>query len=155
MLLDGLSAREQVYVEARSRGSIPVAAARIAGFDDPHEAVQRLELREDVRLAIEFTIRNDMYKTRYTREDVLRGFEDAIRMATTSAEVTMALREIAKIEGLYAPTKSEVTVRRENLESASDAELAKMAAIDGEFVEFTDEDEETNDQEDRLLPEPG
>lgn len=139
-LQEALTAQEQIYVEARARGSLPVAAARVAGFKGPDTAAKALEAREDVRLAVEYTIRHDLHKAHYTRSDVIRGFEDAFRAATTSMEMTAAMREIAKIEGHYAPQKAELTVRVEDLAGASDEDLARMAAIDGEFVDLTDED---------------
>jgi hypothetical protein len=79
----------------------------------------------------------------YTRDDITRGFEDAIRLATTAAEIIMAYKEIAKLHGLYEPEKKELKITAQVLERASDEDLVKAAGdnvYDGEFVRFTEEE---------------
>lgn len=126
-------------MESIVQGSTPVAAARIAGYKDPSSMARSLEKDERIRLAVEYTLRNQLHELEFTREDVLRGFYDAIRMASSAAEMIAGWREIAKIQGLYAPQRMEIDVtHREALARMSDSELAQAAAIDAEFVELDD-----------------
>ena len=65
-----------------------------------------------------------------TRNDVLRGFLDAVDCAATSAELVAAWREIGKLIGAYNPPPVRVThelLLPVELRHLSDAELFRMA----------------------------
>lgn len=145
-LLESLAPKERLYVEARVRGSVPVVAARLAGYADPDEAARELESREMVRAAVEYGIRVAAYELKITRDDVVNGLLDAIRSASTAGEQIAGWKEIGKLLGHYAPTKSEVSVEhkagKEAVKKLSDEQLAKMAAVDAEFVRLEDDEEE-------------
>lgn len=130
---DALSVREQLYVRARLQGSPPAAAARIAGIKD-HQA---LDASNKIRRAMQTASRVVRHQRKLQREDVLAGFMDAVHMASCSADLIGAWREIAKVSGLYEPTKVEVSVNpREQLEQMSDAELINIAATDYQVLDF-------------------
>lgn len=135
-LLACLDPKQQIYVESRSKGSVPVAAARMAGFKDPDEAALRLEKDLTVRTAIEHGLRVASHAASITRTEVINMLKDAFHLASTSAEMTAAAREIGKIIGAYAPTRVETThnvkVTQEQIKDMSDEDLSKLA-IDGEF----------------------
>lgn len=137
-LLESIGPKGRLYVEARCRGSVPVVAARMAGFSDPDAKAEELERSDMVRTAIEYAIRAQLHELRITRNDVINGFLDAVRLAESSFEVTAAWREIGKVIGAYAPQKVEISgsvaLAKEKLEKLPDEELAKLAAIDAEFV---------------------
>lgn len=142
-LLESLNPKERLYVEARANGSVPVAAARIAGYADPDEEAGRLEKNQMVRQALEYSLRVMAHEQVFTRRDVINGILDAIHVAATAGEKITGYKEIAKIEGHYAPTKvkveGEIKHTKEAVEKLSDEELAQMAAIDVEFVRLEDE----------------
>ena len=156
LVKSALTPREALYVEMRAQGSVPVVAARAAGFGledtdkSPAHEAQRLEQDLRIRTALEYTLRMQSHKAEWTREMIAQGFQDAIAMAATSTELSMAYRELAKLYGLYAPEKKEVTVKREQLEAMDDEQLARVAAIDAEFVELQDDSvPDDGPQEDR------
>jgi hypothetical protein len=134
-LMAGLESRQRIYVEARTNGSVPVVAARMAGYADPDAMAETLEKDLTVRTALEYSIRKLAHEVNVTRNDVINMMQDAFRVAATSGEMTAAAREIGKIIGAYAPiqihTKSDVRVTQEKLREMTDEELARMAAIDG------------------------
>lgn len=139
MTLESLSAREQIYVDARMNGSPPHAAARIAGYKDPAKQAQTLEADGNIRLAVEYTLRCRSHELEYTRNDIVAGFRDAIACAATATEMIAGWREIAKITGAYAPAQVEHKHSKSDVEQMSDAELAD--AIEGEFTVLDFEDE--------------
>lgn len=147
-LVSGLEPKQRIYVDARAQGTPPVASARIAGFADPEAKAMVLEQDLTIRSAIEYTVRIASHKLQLTKNDVINGMLDAVRLASTAAEVTGAWREIGKLIGAYEPVRVEtnvnVTITREKIAQLSDEELAKMAAIDGEFVVLEDK---TNNEE--------
>lgn len=140
VVLDSLAPKQQLYVSARVQGSMPVVAARLAGYVNPDEAAAELEQDAIVRTAIEYMIRADAHSRKVTRQDVVNGIKDAINIAGTAGEQIAGWREIARIEGHYAPTKvqvgGEVKHIQEQVAGMTDAELAKAAAEDVEFVEL-------------------
>jgi len=143
-LMESLGPKDRLYVEARARGSMPVVAARLAGFSDPDAKSEDLEKNPMVRTAIEYAIRTAIHELRLTRSDVINGLLDAVRAAQSSGDLTMAWREIGKLIGAYAPQKiehsGEIKITKEQINALPDEELAKMAALPGEFVELQDEE---------------
>ena len=134
-LMAALEPRQRTYVDARCQGSVPVVAARIAGYADPDAMAETLEKDLTVRTALEYAIRKLAHEVNVTRNDVVNMMQDAFRVAATSGEMTAAAREIGKIIGAYAPveihTRSDVRITQEKIQGMSDEELARMAAIDG------------------------
>ena len=68
-----------------------------------------------------------------TRNDVLRGFMDAVNCATTSTELVAAWREIGKLIGAYNPPPVRVThevLLPVELRHLTDAELFRAAGME-------------------------
>lgn len=129
-----LDNRESQYVAARMMGNPPVVAARVAGYPDPIE--RSMDLEQDLRVkgAMEHANKLKSYERRLTRNDVLDGFMDAVRMASTATELVGAWREIGRVIGAYEPSKVNVTVtHQQQLKEMGDEELAQVAAIEGEY----------------------
>lgn len=138
-LTEQMSARDKLYIEARCNGSTPVAAARMAGFKDPDLEAIRLESDNTMRSAIEAAIRVKSRQLAITRQDVLNGFLDAARIASTAMEQIAAWREIGKMIGAYEsdkPKEKDITPAKEDLSQMSDDELAQHASVDGELIDF-------------------
>lgn len=134
-LTESFSAKEKLYVEARSNGSTPVAAARMAGYKDPDIDAMRLEDNMTMRSAVEAAVRVKSRQLEITRKDVLNGFMDAARIAGTAMEQIAAWREIGKLIGAYEPEPKppEKDITSEDLAGMSDDELAKRAALDADY----------------------
>lgn len=149
-LVASLQPKEQLYVDARVQGMMPLAAARAAGFTDPPKAVERLEQSHVVRAAIEYALRLRARETQITRQDVVEMIRDGMRVATDGMTIIAGAREIGKLLGHYAPQQIQVDKRvqvtREALSTMSDAEIAKLAALDAEYTIL--EEGERNDPED-------
>jgi len=138
-LTEQMSVQQKLYIEARCNGSSPVAAARMAGYRDPDHEALRLEADTTVRAAVESAIRVKSRQLAITRNDVLNGFLDAARIASTAMEQIAAWREIGKMIGAYEPDKpqeKDVTPTKDQLENLSDDELAQRAGIEGELIDF-------------------
>lgn len=138
-LMAALDEKQKLYVESRALGSMPVAAARVAGYADPDRAGTSLEADTTVRMAVEVATRLKSREHKITRDTVLQWLQDAYLAASTSTEMVGAAREIAKLLGLYEPQTINVnktlTLRQEQITQLSDRDLAELAggAIDGEF----------------------
>lgn len=134
LVMHELSPKEQLYVEARAAGRSPRSAARIAGVRDP----KKLEEDEFIRRAVRAVLRWQRQEQRYTRDDIAAGLRDAIEVASTASEMIQGWREIGKLYGLYEPERRETTIRRETVEKMSDDELARLAALEGEYEVLDD-----------------
>jgi len=137
-LMEGLGVKERLYVEARAMGSVPVVAARSAGFSESDAKIYRLETDPAIRMAVESAIRIHVHDRTVTRDDVRSGLLDAVRMSANSTELRAAWRELGLLEGHYEPKKVEVKGSMEEIQRAilgsSDDDLAKLAALPGEFT---------------------
>jgi hypothetical protein len=137
-LLASLNPKERLYVAARAQGATPVQAAIAAGYAEPTQAAARNEQNLTVRTTLEYSLKLAARNAQITRDDVIAGFMDAVRMAATSGEMTQAWREIGKMIGAYEPQRIKVdhthTLTMEQIANLNDNELAELAAIDAEFV---------------------
>ncbi len=141
-LLKGLgNGKKRKYVELRTKGALPLPAARQAGFPDPLKAAERMEKDLEVRTAIEYGVRVSAHEARVTRDDVIAGLKDAVAMATTASEMVQAWREIGKLIGAYEPTRIELSgqIDHNTVTELPDEKLLELAAIDGEFLVLDDE----------------
>lgn len=123
-----LTKLQRHYVLARMQGLQPSHAARAIGIKTDHyKRAARFEKNPKVRAAFRWLAEQD--RPELTREAVLDGFMDAVRSAGSSAELTMAWREISKILGYYAPEEINVNhkdVTTERLKSMSDRDILKF-----------------------------
>ncbi len=160
--LDGLTDMQFRYVEGRLSGMQPFAAGRYAGVSEKslRSHVHRLERHPKIREAVKFVIDNGV-GGEVTAETVQEGFLDAVNAAGTSAELTMAWRELGKLIGAYAPEQRELVYKNmtyDKLKTVSDQDLLSIQdkqsaspelieAMDGEFEVLSkacEEPEEVN-----------
>lgn len=150
--LAALTAPQKLYVQARSLGSPPVVAARIAGFRKPDVTAAELEADQRIRYALQMSARVKARERQITREVVLDWMVDAMRNAATSTEQLAAAREIGKMLGFYEPAKVQINatieVRKQELMAKSDEELLALAGdtLDGQFRLLDFEGEESDGQ---------
>ena len=142
--LRSVSDQERLYIQARVYGSVPVAAARIAGYDDPERACLQLETHPMVAEGIRRLLRAERHLDHIDRNTVLNGLLDAVNMAATATELTMAWREIGKLTGVYEAKKVDVTVNgKKAVRELSESQLVEVA-FEGEFevIEFDEKFED-------------
>lgn len=155
LALETLTPKERSYIELRLQGALPNAAARAAGLEPAATCAQRLEKDERVRMAMQYSVRVQAYHMDLTRDDVINGLLDALPMAATATEIVAVWREVGKIIGAYAPVQHEHNhkheLTQEKLGEMSDAELADLAALEGEYQvldfdeNYTDPGDPTDD----------
>lgn len=139
-----LTAQEEIYVQRRSIGINPTAAARAAGYSAPARAVAELSEREDIRLAISYL--REMQRQvavsagaiEFTKDDATALYLEAHAKSATAAEEIRAVDSLVKLHGLATPEKVELTVTsRSQLESLDDEALLKLA---GQDIDLSPED---------------
>lgn len=147
--LDDLTDNQRNYLEGRLNGMTPFAAGRYAGLSEAslRASTYQMERHPKVRAAAKFVLEKGI-GGEVDRTTVLTGLMDAVQSASTSAELTMAWREIGKLVGAYAPDRTEHVIRdltHDRLRTVSDQELLGMVpkgesaptevveAMDGEF----------------------
>lgn len=147
---EGLTEKQRLYVEARLRGMSQVASAVAAGASgDPKGSAKQYEAQEVVQRAIDKGRQISIAATGYTREKIAEMLQRAYDLAETSAEMTMAARELGRLHGVYAPTNVKVdhnhrltnTRTEDDLRRLSTEELEKLAQTrGGDYIEgdFTD-----------------
>lgn len=152
---DALTPLQRDYVTLRVQGLTPRQAKRAAlpSSVGEKELMEQYEEHPTVQMAIRQINRASMLRVAITREFIAQGLLDAHMVASTATEQIAALRELAKLYGLYEPEKHEVNVNqvsRERLAALSDEELARLAggdlakALEAEFEVVDDESGETN-----------
>ena len=82
---------ERIYVAARVEGSMPIPAARVAGYKDAEQAAMLLEDDHRIRTAIEATFRLKIHETQIKKADVINGMKDAIMQAESAGELRGAV----------------------------------------------------------------
>lgn len=132
LALLALTKQQRLFVEARLTGLNIHQSGIAAGVKCADVNAYRLEKHPGVRAALDAASRMATNKMDLGRDDVLRGLQDAVVAAATSAELTAAWREIGKVIGAYEPEKHEHILKLEDLtlerlQSLPTVELAKMA----------------------------
>lgn len=162
----GLREKEVLYKDGILKGLTKHAAARHAGYSEPHKAVKRLNKQE----LLQETIAEEQVQVRaalqITRQDVIEGFKDAIDHARLIDEPSTMVRgweAISKTLGLNAPEQKELKVSIEHrvhrLRQMTDEELLAMSegeTIEGEFEEVRKGPSQTQSsgQAHQALPSP-
>ncbi len=113
--------------QAATRAGYGAAGARVAAY--------RLLTNVAISSAIEARQSADAQRLGVRRQDVLKGLLEAVYMAREQgnpAGIVAGLREIAKLQGYYAPVQAkvewnmDVTAERQRLEAMSDADLCGL-----------------------------
>jgi len=147
-VLPRLTRQQEQFVRFYLLGYSSQEAASNAGLDK-YRGAQLLKSPVIQRTLTHF--RNMEFEAvAVTRESITKLFFEAHRKSGTSTEEVAALREIAKMHGLYEPQKIQtisVNINSErHIEAATDADLLKLAGlgdthfdpgatVDGEFTE--------------------
>jgi phage terminase small subunit len=123
------------------------AAARMAGFSQPHTAANYMLQSPSVKRAITDARLEYARVSGQTKQKVIDGFAEAIDMARIKADPIAMIagwREIGKMCGFYEPVKTKVEVSvsgqvmLSRLNSMTDQELLALVdgsieALEGEF----------------------
>lgn len=145
-----LTAQEETYVQRRTQGINPSAAARAAGFRHPARAVAEMAQREDITLAISYM--REMQRQvavqagalEFTRDDATALYLEAHAKSATAMEEIRAVDSLVKLHGLATPDRVEVNVtNRGQMENMDDEQLLKLTGQDiqlspDEYVEVGD-----------------
>ncbi|MBH0050706.1 MULTISPECIES: hypothetical protein [unclassified Pseudoalteromonas] len=145
-----LTAQEETYVQRRTQGINPSAAARAAGFRYPARAVAEMAQREDITLAISYM--REMQRQvavqagalEFTRDDATALYLEAHAKSATAMEEIRAVDSLVKLHGLATPDRVEINVtNRGQMENMDDEQLLKLAGQDiqlspDEYVEVGD-----------------
>lgn len=125
---------QSIYLTARREGLEPEDAQHLSG-------VQRSEMS-----SLEALLQSQLTPTRRrmpSREDVVEGFMDAVRMSANAGELVQAWREIGRVVGAYEPVRVELSIERPTqkaLMQMSDEQLAELAqqedVLDAEYEEL-------------------
>lgn len=143
-----LTDSERIFVESVLRGMSKTAAAAAAGFKDPAASGKQIAGRPHVAAALEKARQISAQETGITRQKLNDMLMAAYYGAATAGEQIAAVRELAKLNGLYEAQKVAVTHKLEKANNEQELrrlpteELVRLAqlpannVIDGEFVEI-------------------
>lgn len=150
--INKLTSQEEVYVQRRTQGLNPSAAARAAGFTRPAKAVAELSQREDINLCISYMremqrqIAVSAGAIEFTKDDATALYLEAHATSETSAEKIRAVDSLVKLHGLATPEKVEINITaRAQMASMEDEDLLKIAGQDillspDQYAEVADDD---------------
>lgn len=144
--LENLNDRERVVVEGRLRGMSQAAIAQMAGTT--LDVVRAMLGLDHIRIALQHGRQISADFTAITREKLTAMLMEAYQASATATEQILAVRELAKLHGLNAPTQVSIdhTHRLTNVKTERDlkqltvAELERLALmhpheiIEGEFT---------------------
>ncbi len=139
-----LSIQEELYVQRRTQGLNPTAAARSANYSNPAKAVAELSEREDINTCISY-MREMQRQTairagaiEFTKDDATTLYLEAHATSETSAEKIRAVDSLVKLHGLATPEKVDINITsRSQMEQMDDEDLLKLA---GQEIELAPED---------------
>lgn len=135
-----LTAQERQFVMFIGRGYRPSTAAREAGYS-PTNAPQLLQRRAIALAVAEIReLQNQQLSNAVTRENLTVMLFEAHAKAGSATEEIAAIREIGKMNGLYAPEKVQHEVTENQLEQLSDQELMRLASMRLDSVSAEDAD---------------
>lgn len=136
--------QEKIYVHARLRGMSEKAAYLAAGGKGNPNA-DTFQAKPHVLEVLRACMNVSAQETGMTRDKIKDMLLDAHANATTALEQVAAIRELAKLFGLYAPTTVKVDHKHSHQHAIEDKrkrinelpmrELEDLLAIDGEFHE--------------------
>jgi len=146
-------ARREQYLLHRLAGVGPTQSARLAGYKNPRESCRDLEKRPALRDRIQNGLADQRQEIKWTRNKVMEGIEDAIRMGKIIADPSSMIRglqEINKMQGYYAVETKEIVLTDERakqldqISNMSEADLLQQlgkdeAYIDAEFEVIHDD----------------
>ena len=144
--LKHLSRQKEMFCFHVASGASPVAAGKAVGAT-PEQAKEWFRDKQ-IQQVVEGIHDAQMEGVRFTREKLASMLLQSYYKAATATEEIAAVREIGKLQGLYAPETQEVTLNLNNakqLETLSDAELARLAGLDNPAIIEGDFEEVSSD----------
>lgn len=142
--LKTLSRQKEMFCFHLASGASAQAAGKAVGAT--LEQADEWARDRDVKTLVDGIHASHMEGVKFTREKLSHMLLQSYYKAGTATEEIAAVREIGKLQGLYAPETQEVNVNVNNakqLENMSDADLAKLAGMDnptiieGDFKEIS------------------
>ena len=111
--LADLTPKQRIFVERIAEGCSQVEAARAAGYGSPRAEATKVFKHPKVQAALQ-ALNADVSERMITSKlDVERMLLEAYHCAENAGEMVAAAREIGKLHGHYAPTKTEQKVTHE------------------------------------------
>lgn len=154
--LDPLSVKQRAFVENVAGGMTPSKAMKAAGYKTTVPAQNAAVLLENpaVRNELACLQRANRERNQVTRDEVISGLKEAIKDAKLTSDPMAQIsgwREIAKMCGLYEPTRHEVTLApeltqlREQVKTLPTERLLELAGpnvLDAEFKLIEDDNDD-------------
>lgn len=127
-----LTSQEKMFCKLMAQGQPPEVAAKEVGITSKKQWVELLEKPHIKETLAHLRAHVNQYLGVNITKDLLNGMLlEAHATSATSTEKIAAVRELGKMNGLYAPEKSEIThqavTKIEQLETLSDEELVQRA----------------------------
>ncbi len=133
--LTRLSKQKEMFCFHMATGAGIEASAEAVGTNV--EIAQKWLEHPSVKGIIDGFRESHYQKVDFTRDKLALLFFQSYYKAATATEEIQALREIGKLQGLYAPQQTELKVNVTNvkhIEMSNDAQLAKLAGLDDPTV---------------------
>lgn len=156
--LDKCTAMQRIFVRQRLLGDSIAASGTAAGLKDPKKESYRMAKAPNVVAAMAAGMEDSADEMLTDRKAVEQMFLDAYNNSETATEQIMAARELGKLHGHYAPTKTETkhehSGRIEHDHDMREISTAKLLEAAGEKRLLPDpkviegDFEEVNDQQD-------
>jgi len=143
-----LTKQQEQFVRYYLLGYSTTEAGKAAGYSQANSS--KLVNNAVIQRTLTYFREKEFDRIAVSRESITKLFFEAHRKSGTATEEVAALREIARMHGLYEPQKIQtisVNINSErHIEAATDADLLKLAGfgnthfnleatIDGEFEE--------------------
>jgi phage terminase small subunit len=147
-VLPKLTKQQEQFVRYYLLGYSTIEAGKAAGYSKANAS--KLLNHPVVQRTLTYFREKEFDRIAVTRESITKLFFEAHRKSGNTTEEVAALREIAKMHGLYEPQRIQtisVNINSErHIEAATDADLLKLAGlgethfdpsstVDGEFEE--------------------
>ena len=133
--LKNLSRQKEMFCFHMASGASPDVAGRAVGATE--QQIAEWQQDKDIKALLAGIQDNQTRGMSFTREKLSLMLLQSYYKAGTATEEIAAVREIGKLQGLYAPETQEVIVNVNNakqLENMSADELAKLAGLDNPSV---------------------
>jgi len=130
-VLPKLTKQQEQFVRFYLLGYSTTEAGKQAGYSQANSS--KLVNNAVIQRTLTYFREKEFDRIAVTRESITKLFFEAHRKSGSSTEEVAALREIAKMHGLYEPQKIQtisVNINSErHIEAATDADLLKLAGL--------------------------
>jgi len=130
-----LTSQEKAFCKGVAQGQPPAIVAKTIGLTPQKLWMDWMERKDITHVLALLKHQVDQFMgVEVTRELLNTMLFEAHATSATSMEKIAAVRELGKMNGVYAPEKKEITLQAvtkvEQLESMTDAELVERAGFD-------------------------